>query len=96
MSSFQSALSLPKVRGIPPIKIRIFDYGRWSLPFSIALLLFLPFSGFSPTVLPFDFTNVFCEKVAMEFKKITIAYLRYDHRLPNRANLTINMSLVVT
>lgn len=38
MSSFPSALSLPKIRGIPPIKIRIFDYGRFSHPFSVTPL----------------------------------------------------------
>lgn len=36
MSSFPSALSLLKIRGISPIKIRIFDYHRFSRPFSLS------------------------------------------------------------
>lgn len=36
MSSFPSALSFLKIRGISPIKIRIFDYHRFSRPFSLS------------------------------------------------------------
>lgn len=46
MSSFPSVLSLPKIRGISAIKIRVFDYRRFSRSSSFLPsenFLFLPF-----------------------------------------------------
>lgn len=43
MSSFPSVLSLPKIRGISAIKIRVFDYQRFSRPLFLHWVLSFPF-----------------------------------------------------
>lgn len=43
MSSFPSVLSLPKIRGISAIKIRVFDYQRFSRPPFLHRVLSFPF-----------------------------------------------------
>lgn len=81
MSPFPSALSLLKIRGISPIKIRIFDYDRFSRRFSpfprsppppppsLSLSLFLPFlSRFSRFSLSIRFRK-HPARVPMKFQK---------------------------
>lgn len=103
MSSFPSALSLLKIRGISPIKIRIFDYDRFSRSSSVpsflrsSLIPFLSFhslSRFSLFSLSIRF-HKHLPRVPMKFQKLlSAARLYFCHPLSKKkkhADLAIKL-----
>lgn len=73
MSSFLSVLPVAKIRGIPAIKIRILDYGRFSHPFFIlAILFFFPVSPIDFHLTTFNLTNL---QVIVKFQKTSYLML---------------------
>lgn len=86
MSSFSSVLSLLKIRGIPPIKIRIFDYDRLLRP---SIAFFLSFFVFVPPIFCFRLISQTFYASGYEISKIT-ACLHYCYLFLKFSNMLIS------